>query len=235
MRKLNFLERNVYNGFILLAVAILSAQQTHAQCNPAISPAALIKNASGSHAGSGAEIWLCPNLTYTISGTGNIIYAEMNCNIAITGNSNKLYMKGPGKLTLDCDMTTGSMIPGDVTFLNLGFNNNFTPCPSGSVTFNYDDAPAPGCTATSVFEMKNSGKTIDIFPNPAADFIRVGFGQHAGTAGYKVLDRDGRTMLEGVSLMVEEKIEVSSLNEGMYIIILNTSEGVKSERFVIAR
>lgn len=82
--------------------------------------------------------------------------------------------------------------------------------------------------STSVGELQRS--EISIFPNPAAERITL---QYPGMKSVTIANIVGQTVrsleLQGTD---HEVIDVSDLNEGVYLIILDTADGTISSRFV---
>lgn len=71
----------------------------------------------------------------------------------------------------------------------------------------------------SISENLFEGNTVSFYPNPATDFIFVD-SKHNGMP-YQIFDGLGRLVLAGI---IEESVEVSILNEGMYYFLVNDGE-----------
>jgi hypothetical protein len=82
--------------------------------------------------------------------------------------------------------------------------------------------------SSSVGELKAS--KIRVFPNPAAERITL---QYPGMNSVTIANVVGQTVisleLQGTN---QEEIDISDLEEGLYLIILDTTEGKISTRFV---
>ena len=69
---------------------------------------------------------------------------------------------------------------------------------------------------------------LKVYPNPVKDFLNIALnGFEAQT--YQVIDMSGRVVMQGV---YTEKLDVSGLDSGLYILKLMIGEKSKSERFV---
>ncbi|ASK30111.1 hypothetical protein CEY12_08280 [Chryseobacterium sp. T16E-39] len=69
---------------------------------------------------------------------------------------------------------------------------------------------------------------ISIYPNPATDFINIK--NLKGNNNYKIFDISGRIVLQ--NLLHEEKIDVSSLTKGNYILVITTKDKSQSFKFI---
>ncbi|KQR92706.1 hypothetical protein ASG01_12515 [Chryseobacterium sp. Leaf180] len=81
--------------------------------------------------------------------------------------------------------------------------------------------------ALGTAETKSTQSAVNISPNPAKDFIMVNF--VAKTNGnYSIVDVNGRTVQNGI-LSADKKVNVASLNKGMYFIQI---QGLQSQKFL---
>jgi hypothetical protein len=66
---------------------------------------------------------------------------------------------------------------------------------------------------------------LGIYPNPATDFVSISGLQE--NAAVKILDMSGRIVVAESVSKTDSKIDVSYLDSGMYIMVINNSESVK--------
>ena len=82
---------------------------------------------------------------------------------------------------------------------------------------------------------------INVYPNPATDLINVELTiSRAKTVDFRVFDISGRLMIDELETkkyedagMYREQIDLSSLEEGFYLLVLTDDEGAKMTRRVI--
>lgn len=80
----------------------------------------------------------------------------------------------------------------------------------------------PASSPTSLSEL-NSHSILHAFPNPFNDYFNVEV--HSANANYTVIDLSGKQVLVGTLNHGVQKINASSLAEGMYIFNLDSEEG----------
>lgn len=68
-----------------------------------------------------------------------------------------------------------------------------------------------------------SSSQIKMFPNPSKNYIQVDLGNYTVKATYTIYDPAGQIMLKGV--LVDNRINISSIKQGAYILVLKNSEG----------
>src|SRR5690606_11380288 len=77
-------------------------------------------------------------------------------------------------------------------------------------------------------ETDETNQHLKVYPNPVKDFLNIALnGFEAQT--YQVIDMSGRVVMQGV---YTEKLDVSRLDSGLYILKLMIGEKSKSERFI---
>nr|WP_262911664.1 T9SS type A sorting domain-containing protein [Chryseobacterium sp. PS-8] len=78
-------------------------------------------------------------------------------------------------------------------------------------------------------ENSNIQNNLIVFPNPVADYLYLRSDQK--NLDIKILDTSGRIVLSLTG--IKQKIDVSLLSKGNYIIIIKNSEGVSStQKFI---
>jgi hypothetical protein len=73
--------------------------------------------------------------------------------------------------------------------------------------------------------------TLQVFPNPAHQFIRMNTGRAMTNTGVEILDMKGSTVLTAVIRDEQQEIDISTLPVGAYLLRL-TSYGVPTVRFI---
>lgn len=76
----------------------------------------------------------------------------------------------------------------------------------------------------------NTKSVINIYPNPVVDYLNIS--SVANAKKIKVLDLTGRTVLTQEAISKENRVNMSSLTAGTYIVTVETNEGVKSFKVV---
>jgi len=84
--------------------------------------------------------------------------------------------------------------------------------------------------STSVKE--SEGGQIQIFPNPTSQTIQInGIDRLLNKASYKLINLNGKTIKQGK--LNSETIDVSELPKGIYMLSLNSNEGIINKKIVI--
>ncbi len=71
---------------------------------------------------------------------------------------------------------------------------------------------------------------VYIYPNPTADFINIS--ELKSTTKYQLIDINGRIIVAGVANNATEKINISSLTNGVYFLQITTDEATKTEKIL---
>jgi hypothetical protein len=163
---------------------------------------------------------------------GNVVYSVEEVMVEQGDKINGFYTYNiPGGVMLDDIFYVGWKQRSE-TFMNAGFDVN-TPHNGKQFYWLNGDwqqsqvhgsvmiRPVMGdrLKVTSVNDINYKGKnTISIWPNPASDYFSVEAGEESisGSAYITILDLSGRELKK---VPYSEKIDISSLHEGMYIVI----------------
>ena len=88
-------------------------------------------------------------------------------------------------------------------------------------------------TTTGINETENNS-TFSITPNPARDFVNVNFSEQEvfGNGTYKIVDVNGRTVLGGDCKTNSFSVNINTLPQGVYFILIETENKTLSEKFV---
>ena len=77
-------------------------------------------------------------------------------------------------------------------------------------------------------------KALVIYPNPATHELNVQVKNNGEATGYSIVDTTGRVVLKGA--VINEKINVSKLTNGNYIITLQLKDGSKvTDKLMISK
>jgi len=93
--------------------------------------------------------------------------------------------------------------------------------------YNNNELHGCGLEDVSVNEI-NSHNTIEVFPNPAKDYIVIKAADK--NSKYQIIDIKGQVLKEGDCS--KENIQVKNLSQGTYIVKLISNAGVKTMKFV---
>lgn len=120
-------------------------------------------------------------------------------------------------------------VPLSLTYIDLIDSNN-TACNNMTI----EVAP------TLITSLTNDNQ-LAFYPNPASSEIMIPIRQHVGSCKIAIVDLAGRRVLEkaydGPELQHKKqlKLDVSSLDEGIYIIEQHTTQGKASAKLLIQR
>ena len=76
----------------------------------------------------------------------------------------------------------------------------------------------------------NQGVSVTIYPNPARDFIYIKSHEQENFS-YQITDMSGKIFLKG-NISQGEALDVSDLNTGLYLLVLNNSDFVRTLKFI---
>ncbi|NVK04221.1 MAG: T9SS type A sorting domain-containing protein [Flavobacteriia bacterium] len=94
---------------------------------------------------------------------------------------------------------------------------------------------AAACMSISIDEI-DLANDIQLYPNPANEFVNIEFGDVNGEMGVRVVDVQGRTVLESNEMAVEGTVlpyDLSTLKPGIYILTLSHENSVSSFRLTV--
>jgi len=70
----------------------------------------------------------------------------------------------------------------------------------------------------------------EVFPNPTVDFLAIKLNEMIAT-DYRLIAMNGQTIQEGVLEAVNQKIDVRNLSKGIYMLTVQTDNGIATKRF----
>ncbi|MEP7239113.1 MAG: GEVED domain-containing protein [Ferruginibacter sp.] len=83
----------------------------------------------------------------------------------------------------------------------------------------------------SVKETTGSQLKLSVYPNPAANYLIISYiGEQVKSL--KVFDISGRMMMEQANLSGNNRLDISKLQKGMYLLQLTTQTGNKTQKFL---
>lgn len=82
----------------------------------------------------------------------------------------------------------------------------------------------------SVVESNKEGKEITVYPNPAKEKLFIKQGVSFKLSNFEIINSQGNLMIKG---KVDEFIDVSSLDQGIYFIHFGKDEDAEVKRFVV--
>lgn len=92
------------------------------------------------------------------------------------------------------------------------------------------DGPGGGVVAASQAELATN---FSIYPNPSTDTFYIDSKQAGKTYSYQLLSVSGQKIVESTPSMGKSALSVSSLQSGIYLLVINTEEGSFTSRVVI--
>ncbi len=88
-------------------------------------------------------------------------------------------------------------------------------------------------TTTGIPQFGNKADEVLLFPNPASDKLTIS--SNTAENSYLITDIAGKVVLKGNSTAVFIEVDLSSLQNGIYILQLNNGIKVNTRKFVISR
>ncbi|MDX1445936.1 T9SS type A sorting domain-containing protein, partial [Lishizhenia sp.] len=85
-------------------------------------------------------------------------------------------------------------------------------------------------TGVGTDETIEQGIDFTVAPNPSQDFIHITLKEEIETETISVVDLQGKVVLN--DLNKNQKIDVSTLEAGVYIVQIQTSTGLSTQRFI---
>ena len=86
---------------------------------------------------------------------------------------------------------------------------------------------------TGILNVTGDIKELNIFPNPAKDYIRLSGLTEVNEGTLKIIDVNGAVVLSKSVNNLNDLIDISSLNSGSYFIMLETKNGRYSQKLLV--
>lgn len=93
--------------------------------------------------------------------------------------------------------------------------------------------PYPNCLV-GVDEVDKSKVVVDVWPNPVSDILNIEF-QHQEKAEYCLFDMSGRLMAQATTTQMRETIDVSTFENGLYLLTIIQGEMKTTLKVVVQR
>lgn len=129
---------------------------------------------------------------------------------------------------------------GPVTFYAASNASNGDGTVSGSNIFTSSKTVTTSGIVNSVFEVKNSLNGVEVYPNPATEFIRFTFdAPESGTLQYQLFDLSGKVVQQSVeeiyrNTFVEREIHLNNdIPAGLYMLKLKLNDKYASHKVVV--
>jgi len=208
--------------FLFPIILICAALDGHGQYTVAIPPTAIVVDTTTGSAGVGKVFWICAHDTLTGSGVDMTYFMEEGSYFSGSGISKNAYMK-----TLS--YISGSGIDDSIWY-ETGATVMLNPAYDSlcaSIVFDYTDAPVPGCPVPS--SVRNDPRIIhvNVYPNPATDFVTVRCADSGNRIDALMLydDRGRQVMAPAASPATSRKVGLNGLPSGMYLLEVVTTRG----------
>lgn len=214
-----------------LSFLLLSSLGAFAQCDATIPPTSTVFTASsGTLATSLAAIWICDGGYPSVTGNYNLIYMEDGATLSLDGDSNVIYTKGNNYLYINPGSDVNAVIHEGTgaNIANNGTGNTLLPCPT--VTFDYTNAPSPGCIGVGVVE-QSTASAITLYPTAVTDLLQIKVEGNIMLREVRLVDANGREVLR-LPADGSKPVDLRALGAGSYVVNLLTDQGTEVQRVV---
>ncbi|SFT68291.1 Por secretion system C-terminal sorting domain-containing protein [Lishizhenia tianjinensis] len=82
----------------------------------------------------------------------------------------------------------------------------------------------------SVTDVNEKGLAFKIAPNPSQDFLQISLKEEVETESIAIVDLQGKVVLS--DLTINQKIDVSTLEAGVYMVQIQTADGLSTQKFI---
>jgi hypothetical protein len=156
------------------------------------------------------------NVTVLSSGSVGAMYS-FNAGITIDPINNLYYYQAPGRL-IGISMTTGDIVNNSIInnitaapYFDLmrHYQNCYTALPRRNNTLSIDDIEATNFT---------------VYPNPSNDFISINTDNNSSSLKLTIIDMLGKEMMS-MNYEINSQINISALNIGQYVLVLQDETG----------
>ena len=210
-----------------LTLSLFSTLSAQAQfCDPVAVGANRIPITQDTTLAGSANYWICSGVSVTFTQFG-FAFIEEGCNVTISGSMGNYMVKPNCTVTL---MPTASnnvvVYDNSTTIIDNGSNTMLTLC-TEAVVYTYTNAPAGGCDLTSNV---TAAKTdlLSLYPNPVHGTLYI---TGAVANELHILDLAGREVLH--SNIAEDRIDISSVPPGTYLVRFLNKDRWTSQRIVV--
>lgn len=120
----------------------------------------------------------------------------------------------------------GNMYPGNS--LDSVFNPLVATNTVHLDSVNSSNVVFPVTNIVSIVEVENSQSILELYPNPASSSIKIGNFNLNGQCNYRITDALGKEILSGTT---EGIIDIKDLQQGIYILTIETEEVIMKGKF----
>jgi hypothetical protein len=110
---------------------------------------------------------------------------------------------------------------------------------SGSITTRIDGIEVYNADASAVKELKFNEMEVSIYPNPVQNYLNIKFANsNFETIDLQMFDASGRTVMKLTDISSkgsEYQVDVSKMNNGIYLLKLNTAGKTLTKRILVNR
>jgi len=155
-------------------------------------------------------------------------------NVTVGGNSRRNLVhtlgggSGTGSKAFTFNWTAPSTNIGDVTFYFAGNASNNNGMGSGDRIYSGSQVVTPSL-ATGIDDA-TSVPQVSVFPNPSSGFFQLDLGGQE--VPYRILDLGGRSVQQGLFNATQNTIDLSSEQEGVYLLQILGEDRVSTTRLV---
>lgn len=145
--------------------------------------------------------------------------------------SNSVWYRKWEKKSIDFSLPTYS----NVSTAYIQFTSG-SCCYGGHFGYAYIDAQCSVITNSCVLEVSDIRKeNFNLSPNPVSDFIQISGNNRSDNDVYYITDLTGRVLKKGKLKSEDDKIFVSSIEDGVYFLIIENTSGILCKKFVLKK
>ncbi len=181
----------------------------------------------------GKMVGIVDNQLFTVmnSGIGAIDLTDMSI-------SDTAFIAAPALTIADAaiDTLSGSFYVTTTDYFSTGVGTIYDAL--GVETGNFDAGISPDAIAidyrdnTGIFDANANNDNFVIYPNPAINIINIAL-DNQDVNKYSIVDISGRVLLHNNFTDKNTAVDVSSLNSGMYFMVLSGKSGTFSKSFIV--
>lgn len=162
--------------------------------------------------------------TLEMTQTVTVNVTTVDNNTSVSGNTISATLAAATYRWLDCD-NSYAVIPGETA-------QSFTPSANGNysveITSNTCTDTSACVNMTTVGIQQLNSITMNISPNPVKDYLTINSSENIKKASIFCMNGS----LVKTIKAVDNKIDVSNLSQGIYILVVNTDKGITQNKFV---
>jgi|JI10StandDraft_1071094.scaffolds.fasta_scaffold03550_6 hypothetical protein len=145
----------------------------------------------------------------------------------------------------DIPYTLTGEFPTGGNWIGSGVSGNiFNPAalPPGMYTIQYVYTDSNGCNATAADSIvyyicsgiqENEIASIGLYPNPASDYLEIQLPENQTLQQrYEIIDSNGRLLDSGVINTPNNRIDIRTLSDGIYLMKIQIEQEIRTGRFI---